>query len=222
MSETTRRTLQAPPDFPNLAPLKSALQGLTSEALYLLQRRWTRQALGDILDTFDRTGATKSAREEAGTTGHSNDLYRLTDAAYELEQILCSLAQATHTATVDATAQSAGRLANVHRFLAMVGRPPDDVQASQGVVESTLNGCLKVVREMASFSHWRKDETMKQRDACPSCGADLVGVLYEDGWFTATGGHPGDSGAGGNTPQDPVAWGVQECPECRHKWEVSG
>lgn len=156
--QALKRVNQAPSDFPDLTPLKSALQGLTSEALYLLQRRWTRQALGDILDTFDRTGATKSAREEAGTTGHSNDLYRLTDATYEAEQILCSLAQAAHTATVDATAQSAGRLANVHRFLAMVGRPSDDVQASQGVAESTLNGCLKVVREMASFSHWQEVE----------------------------------------------------------------
>ncbi len=55
---------------------------------------------------------------------------------------------------------------------------------------------------------------------CPSCNADLVGVLYEDPWFVMTGGHPGDSGPNGNTPQEPVAWGIQECHECSHKWEA--
>lgn len=58
--------------------------------------------------------------------------------------------------------------------------------------------------------------------ACPSCGADLVGVLFEEPWFQAEGGHPGDSGAGGNTPQDPVAWGTQECADCGHRWEACG
>ena len=49
-----------------------------------------------------------------------------------------------------------------------------------------------------------------------------VGVLFEHPWFFITGGHPGDSGAGGNTPQDPVAEGIQECHECGHKWWCCG
>lgn len=57
---------------------------------------------------------------------------------------------------------------------------------------------------------------------CPACGADLSGVLFEEPWFRMTGGHPGDSGLGGNTPQDPTAEGVQTCSECSHEWEVCG
>lgn len=53
--------------------------------------------------------------------------------------------------------------------------------------------------------------------SCPKCGVGLVGVLFEDPWFMATGGHPGDSGAGGNTPQDPVAEGRQECVCCGYR-----
>lgn len=57
---------------------------------------------------------------------------------------------------------------------------------------------------------------------CPSCNCDLTGYLYEAPYFVADGGHPGDSGPGGNTPQEPVAFGVQTCHECGHQFGVSG
>ncbi len=57
---------------------------------------------------------------------------------------------------------------------------------------------------------------------CPNCGADWLGVLYEPPWFKLTGGHNGDSGAGGNTPQDPVVFGLQSCPGCPAVIEVEG
>lgn len=57
---------------------------------------------------------------------------------------------------------------------------------------------------------------------CPACGDDQYSVLLEEPHFKTAGGHPDDSGPGGNTPQDPVAWGTQTCTECGHEWEVSG
>jgi hypothetical protein len=66
------------------------------------------------------------------------------------------------------------------------------------------------------------DEVVNSSFACPSCGSDISDVLFEEPWFRMTGGHPGDSGPGGNTPQDPVAEGVQECPDCNYEWEVMG
>lgn len=57
---------------------------------------------------------------------------------------------------------------------------------------------------------------------CPKCHAALDEVLFEESWFEATGSHAGDSGPGGNTPQEPVAWGWQTCPECYYRFEASG
>lgn len=57
---------------------------------------------------------------------------------------------------------------------------------------------------------------------CPSCGEGLDGVMFEEPWFECTGGFPGDSGPGGNTPQDPVAWGIQTCSECDHRFDAEG
>lgn len=57
---------------------------------------------------------------------------------------------------------------------------------------------------------------------CPQCHQDIGDVLLEEPWFEAEGGHPGDSGPGGNTPQDPVAEGQQTCPECGHRFWISG
>lgn len=56
---------------------------------------------------------------------------------------------------------------------------------------------------------------------CPECKT-VIGVLFEEPWYTAEGGHPGDSGPGGNTPQEPVTWGTQTCHECKHQWEAEG
>lgn len=64
--------------------------------------------------------------------------------------------------------------------------------------------------------------TRGSENSCPSCGADLTGFLFEDPWFKLTGGHPCDSGPGGNRPQEPVGEGEQSCPHCRATWEVSG
>jgi len=57
---------------------------------------------------------------------------------------------------------------------------------------------------------------------CPNCGEDWLGILYEPPWFKPTGGHLGDSGPGGNVPQDPVAEGLQSCPGCDAVINVSG
>lgn len=58
--------------------------------------------------------------------------------------------------------------------------------------------------------------------SCPSCRAGLDGVMFEEPWFKAEGGFPGDSGPGGNTPQDPVAFGTQTCPECDYRFWAEG
>jgi hypothetical protein len=57
---------------------------------------------------------------------------------------------------------------------------------------------------------------------CLNCGTDVADVLFEDPYFTPTGGHPGDSGPGGNVPQDPIAEGLQRCPHCEFEWEAAG
>lgn len=70
---------------------------------------------------------------------------------------------------------------------------------------------------------WRLDLKMIEPTfRCPSCGQQLDDVMFEKPWFEAEGGFPGDSGQGGNTPQDPVAWGMQTCPECDHQFWAEG
>lgn len=66
---------------------------------------------------------------------------------------------------------------------------------------------------------WRPSD---RRWRCPVCGVDVTGHVFDDSWFKVTGGHPGDSGPGGNTPQDPTAEGWQTCPHCEHEWEICG
>lgn len=98
-------------------------------------------------------------------------------------------------------------------------------QAFEAAVENASPLCEKLgisQEELRAVLRGSHNFIAEPKNTCPSCDADLSAEMLQSPYFVSSGGHPGDSGAAGRTPQDPVSRGTQTCSSCLWEFEVEG